>query len=312
MRRILLCLLLVLPPVIRAAAPALAGQRVLVLGDSITQDGRYVSFLEYYLHAAGQSCDLISIGLSSETVSGLTEPRAPTPRPCVLERLDRALKAVKPTVVFACYGMNDGIYHPPSPERLAAFTAGVQQLIAAVRSSGATLVLVTPPVFDPMPLAGKTVPATAASFGYGNAFYAGYDDVLAEFARAELALEAPGVTVIDLHTPMAAALAEARRTDPAFTFAKDGVHPGDAGHLLIARTIAGELGLTIPADPAAEPARLAADPVFALVRERRELRSEAWLPFVGYTRDRAFKSSSVGAAEKVADRLQRMIRAGTR
>lgn len=312
MRRILLCLLLVLPPVLRAAAPALAGQRVLVLGDSITQDGRYVSFLEYYLQAAGQSCDLISIGLSSETVSGLTEPGAPNPRPCVLERLDRALTAVKPTVVFACYGMNDGIYHPPSPERLAAFTAGVERLVAAVRSSGATLVLVTPPVFDPLPLAGKTVPATAASFGYGNAFYAGYDEVLAEFARAELALQAPGVTVIDLHGPMAAALAEARRTDPAFTFAKDGVHPGDAGHLLIARTIAGGLGLTVPADPAAELARLAADPVFALVRERRELRSEAWLPFVGYTRDRVFKSPSVGAAEKVADRLQRMITANPR
>src|SRR5258708_7017242 len=118
-----------------AATPTLAGQRVLFLGDSITQDGRYVSFLEYYLHAAGKSCDLISIGLSSETVSGLTETSSPYPRPCILERVDRALKAVKPTVVFACYGMNDGIYHPSSPERLAAFTDGLRQLIAKVRNS---------------------------------------------------------------------------------------------------------------------------------------------------------------------------------
>ncbi len=290
-----------------ADAPALAGQRALFLGDSITQDDRYVSYLEYYLHAAGKSCDLVSIGLSSETVSGLTEASSPYPRPCILERVDRALKAVKPTVVFACYGMNDGIYHPASPERLAAFTDGLRQLIAHVRTAGATLILLTPPVFDPLPLAGKTVPATAPDFGYGKIFYIGYDDVLAEFARAEIALKVEGVTTIDLHTPMAAALAARRVKDPAFTFSKDGVHPGDLGHLVMARAIAGGLGLPVPADADAELARLAADPVFALVRDRRERRSEAWLPFVGYTLGTPFKSSSIKAAEKTVARLQQLI-----
>src|SRR3954465_6729297 len=156
MRRLFLAVLLVLQLTVRLAGdvrPALAHQRVLVLGDSITQDGRYVSFLEYYLQrlAPGTQCDLISIGLSSETVSGLTEPDAPEPRPCALERLNRALNAVKPQVVFACYGMNDGIYAPSSPERLAAFTNGLHQLIAKVRATGAQLVLITPPVFDPLP-----------------------------------------------------------------------------------------------------------------------------------------------------------------
>jgi lysophospholipase L1-like esterase len=311
MRRFLFSFLLALTLTSRvfAAAPTLAGQRVLVLGDSITQDGRYISYLEYYLRAAGQSCDLISIGLSSETVSGLTEATSPNPRPCILERVDRALKTVKPSVVFACYGMNDGIYHPPSPERLAAFTDGLRQLIAAVRNSGAQLVLLTPPVFDPLPLAGKTVPITAPDFGYGKIFYERYDDVLAEFARAEVALHVDGVTVIDLHTPMATARAARRATDPKFTFAKDGVHPGDLGHLVMAQAAAAGLGLTTPADLDAELARLAADPVFALVRERRELRSEAWLPYVGYTLATAFKSSSVKAAEKTAARLQQQIEA---
>lgn len=309
MRRILFASLLCLVLAVRvvAEAPAVAGQRVLFLGDSITQDGRYVSFLEYYLHAAGKSCDLVSIGLSSETVSGLTEASSPYPRPCILERVDRALKAVKPTIVFACYGMNDGIYHPSSPERLAAFTDGLRQFIAKVRNSGAQLVLLTPPVFDPLPLAGKTVPATAPEFGYGKIFYVGYDDVLAEFARTEVALKVDGVTVIDLHTPMAAALAAHRAKDPAFTFAKDGVHPGDLGHLVMAQAIVAGLGLTVPADPEAEWARLSADPVFALVRDRRELRSEAWLPFVGYTLGTPFKSSSVKAAEKSVARLQQLI-----
>jgi lysophospholipase L1-like esterase len=302
-------LLLLAPLKAADGLPLLAGKRVLVLGDSITQDGRYVSTLEYYLQklAPETKCDLISIGLSSETVSGLTEPDNQRPRPCVLERLDRALKAVKPQVVFACYGMNDGIYHPSSPERLAAFTTGLHQLITQVRAAGAELVLITPPVFDPVPVAAKTVPATAPAFGYGR-YFAGYDAVLAEFTAAETALHEPGVTVIDLHTPMAAALAARRATDPAFTFAPDGVHPGDTGHLLMARIIGAALGLPLPAtDLEVEVTRLKAEPVFDLVNARRQLRSESWLNFVGYTHDRTYKSTSVKAAEQAARLLQTRV-----
>jgi len=312
MRRLFTASLLILSVTVRLIStetPSLAGQRVLVLGDSITQDGRYVSFLEYYLHAAGQSPDLISIGLASETVSGLSEPEHPYPRPHVLERLDRALKAVKPTVVFACYGMNDGIYHPSSPERLAAFNAGLRELIAKVRAAGASLVLITPPVFDPLPLAAKVVPATAEKFGYSSP-YSAYDDVLAEFARTENALHEPGVTVIDVHTPMAQALASAREHNPTFVFSPDGVHPGNAGHLLMARVIAAGLGLPLnTTEPDVELARIQADPIFPIIRDRRALRSEAWLPFVGYTRGPTFKSDSVKAAEAVVVRLQKEIEA---
>ena len=92
------------------------------------------------------------------------------------------------------------------------------------------------------------MPVTAPDFGYGKAFYVGYDDVLAEFARVEVALKVDGVTVIDLHTPMAAALAARRTKDPAFSFAKDGVHPGDLGHLVMAHAVAAGLGLPVPAD----------------------------------------------------------------
>jgi lysophospholipase L1-like esterase len=289
----------------------LAHQRVLVLGDSITQDGRYVSILEYYLQrqSPAVACDLISIGLSSETMSGLTEPGHPYPRPCVLERLERALTAVKPQIVIACYGMNDGIYHPSSPDRLAAFTTGLKQLINQVRTSGARLVLITPPCFDPRPLSDRTVPAEAAAFGYPHP-YVGYDHVLAEFAVAEQALAAPDVTVIDVHTAMAEALAQGTAANPAFIFSPDGVHPNDLGHLLMARVIAQGLGLKTPDMPlAAEWANLAADPLYSLVHERRALRSEAWLPYVGYTLGSANKSSSVKAAEQVAIRLAAEITA---
>lgn len=293
------------------AVPPLAGKRVLVLGDSITQDGRYVSDLVYYLHrlAPGPRADLLSLGLGSETLSGLTEPGHAYPRPVLSARLAAALEAARPEVVVACYGMNDGIYHPADPARHAAFAAGLRQLAAAVRAHGAHLLLVTPPVFDVAPVRTQTRPAGATDFGYGR-FAADYDDVLAAFAQEELALAGADLAVIDLHTAMRAALAARRQRDPAFTFSPDGVHPGDLGHLLIARVLAAGLGLPLPeSDLEAELARLRADPLHRLISLRRALRSEAWLAFVGYTRGPAFRAESVAAAESAAAHLQGEIEA---
>jgi len=291
------------------AGTTLAGRRVLVLGDSITQDGRYVSFLEYLLASRqprGGRPDLISVGLSAETLSGLSEKGHPFPRPCVLERLDRALKATSPEIVVACYGMNDGIYHPPSADREAAFADGLSQLITQVRAAGAQLILLTPPPFDARPLRAKTVPATADAFGYDKPFV-GYDEVLAGFARTELAVKDPGVVVIDLHGTLNAVLARERERDPDFVLSPDGVHPNDGGHLLIARMILLGMGYT---PPDLTLSQISADPRFALVRERRRLRSEAWLPFIGYQRGEKFKSASVDAAEQVVRHLEKELDAG--
>ena len=101
----------------------------MVLGDSITQGGGYVTFIEYLLEKQypALTFDIISVGLSSETTSGLSEEGhagGKFPRPCLHERLGRALEAVKPTLVVACYGMNDGIYLPYSEDRMQLFVTG--------------------------------------------------------------------------------------------------------------------------------------------------------------------------------------------
>ena len=116
----------------RASAPPLSGKRVLFLGDSITQNGQYVSFIEYFLDKRypTQTFNFISIGLASETVSGLSEKAHPFPRPYLHNRLQNALRAIKPAIVVACYGMNDGIYHPESQDRKAAFEKGIKTLIS--------------------------------------------------------------------------------------------------------------------------------------------------------------------------------------
>src|SRR5438045_2369180 len=92
-------------------------RRILFLGDSITYGGSYIDYLEGYLltRFPEKHWEIINLGLPSETVSGLSEPGhagGSFPRPDLHERLDRALEKVKPDLVFACYGMNDGIYFP--------------------------------------------------------------------------------------------------------------------------------------------------------------------------------------------------------
>jgi len=288
-----------------AAQPLLANKRVLWLGDSITQAGDYVTFVEYFLEKQypADRFDVISIGLSSETASCLSEKTHPFPRPCVQERLQRALALVKPDVVVACYGMNDGIYHPQSAERMHAFERGIEKLIAAVHAAGAQMILLTPPPFDRLPvkhLAAKD----AADFGFMTP-YEGYDDVLADFAQWEMRLPKGDATVIDLHTPLDAYLAKQRETEPGFSFAKkDGIHPDAAGHLLMAQIVLRGLGIPVASEGLKA---IEGDPLYGLIKEQREARSAGWLKYVGYTRGETVKSDSVTDVEEKNAELQARI-----
>src|SRR5688500_7174596 len=91
-------------------------KRIVFLGDSITAGGGYVAAFEAWLLASGKPTPMvINMGLPSETVSGLSEEGhagGAFPRPDLAERLERVLKTAKPDLVFACYGMNCGIYEP--------------------------------------------------------------------------------------------------------------------------------------------------------------------------------------------------------
>ncbi len=92
-------------------------KRIVFLGDSITYSGHYIDYVEAVLLSQfpKSEFELINIGLPSETVCGLSEPGhagGKFPRPNLHERLDRVLMKLKPDLIMACYGMNDGIYYP--------------------------------------------------------------------------------------------------------------------------------------------------------------------------------------------------------
>ena len=120
---------------------ALAGKRVVFLGDSITQAGGYVAFTTYYLEKLHpkKDFDVLGLGLASETLSGLSEDGhagGKFPRPCLFERLGRVLEKAKPEVVFACYGMNDGIYLPARQGPVRRVPEGRHEADRAVQGGG--------------------------------------------------------------------------------------------------------------------------------------------------------------------------------
>lgn len=270
-------------------AASLAGKRVVFLGDSNTQAGGYVAFTTYYLEKLHpkKDFDILGLGLASETLSGLSEDGhagGKFPRPCLFERLGRLLDKVKPEVVFACYGMNDGIYLPLDKERTAAFHKGVTRLIEQCKKAGVKQIfLVTPPIYD--------FSSKKDEFNY--------DAVLTEYAKWETELKVTGVTVIDLHSAMRKA--RDARTTP---FSGDKVHPGDDGHLLMAKTILTALGAKTPDESAAT---IKADPLFKLVEQKRAMRSAAWMNHIGYTRENTVKPEPLGTAEADTARLQEKI-----
>ncbi|MEM7373283.1 MAG: SGNH/GDSL hydrolase family protein [Bacteroidota bacterium] len=282
----------------------LTNKRVLILGNSITQNGTYVSVMEYLLREAfpNEMIDIISIGLGSETVSCLTEPDHPYPRPCVQERLQRALDAIQPEVVLACYGMNDGIYHPQSEERMGAYQAGIMELLEATKQIQAQTILISPPVFDSLPIQSRTVDEDAAEFGYKHP-YKGYDQVLGAYASWLNTLEIPDVQVVDLHTAMKAHIQQQRQQHPTFSLAGDGVHPTLEGHILMAQIILNSLGLSSETSKQ----ELEEGLLYKTIAHRRQLRSEGWLAFIGYIRGDSVQSGDPAPIEAQAEELTYLI-----
>ena len=189
-------------------------KRVLFLGDSITYAGHYTELFDAFIFTQfpGAHIEVIDCGLPSETCSGLSEAGhagGKFPRPDVHERLDRVLATVKPDLVFACYGMNCGIYLPLDDARFAAYQAGRRKLHEKVEKAGAKIIHLTPPVFDPLPIAAHTKSADAVKDGE---FFEGYNGVLDRYSAWLLEQgKAEGWRVIDTHSAMAAALAEKRK-----------------------------------------------------------------------------------------------------
>ncbi len=303
-----LALLAVQSPVAAQAPLDASVKRVLFLGDSITYAGQYVDYVEaaWRLKYPESQVEFLDVGLPSETVSGLSEPGhagGKFPRPDLHERLDRVLAQVKPQLVIACYGMNDGIYHPYSVERAKAFEAGMVKLHNKVEAIGAKIIHLTPPVFDAQPIKAKTLPAGREVYEQP---YEGYDEVLGKYGEWLLKQREKGWVVYDVHGPMLESLLKRRKEDPNFKFAGDGVHADANGHWLMAGALLNgwKMGYKI------DLATLQRDggEWLKLISQRRKVLSDAWLTATEHKRPGMAKGLPLAEADVKAVELDKRIR----
>ena len=280
----------------------LQSRRVLLLGDSITASGRYAAFFEAWLFAQRleRQPHLICAGLSSETVSGLSEEGhagGKFPRPDLAERLDRVLRETKPDLVFCCYGINCGIYQPFDAERFAAYQRGLGELKAKVEKAGGKLIVITPPMHD------ERRPNQKFS----------YNEVLDRYSAWLLGQRQQGWLVIDLHDPMTREVKRRRESDPKFTMQPDAVHPNDEGHWFITQQLIRYFGDEASAKAESPQAMLALHKVPAemlpLVQQRVNLLRDAYVGAAGHKRPGVAAGLPVVEAEQKGRELEVKIRA---
>jgi lysophospholipase L1-like esterase len=276
-------------------------KRVLFLGNSITYAGDYISNVEAYLVARypNITVDFVNAGLPSETVSGLSEPGhagGKFERPDLHERLGRTLEATKPDWVYACYGMNDGIYMPLDAERFAKFKEGTKWLHDQLKKAGVKKIIhLTPPVFDERQ--------------GGHPGYAHVLDVYSEWLLRQR--EKAGWDVADVHGAMKAFLEFHIQQDTLFALAADGVHPAATGHWVMAKVILLHLGETEVGNTEnihdAMSSFQNGNRIFELVAQRQLMMKDAWLTIIGHRRPGMTTGLPMNEVTIKAEKIQREI-----
>jgi len=272
--------------------------RIVILGNSITYDGKYFSYVEalYRLNHPESKLEWINVGLPSETVSGLSEENhadGAFPRPDLHERLDRVFEQLQPDLVFVNYGMNDGIYLPLDEERFQKYKDGINWLSDKIEAIDASAIYLTPPVYDP-----------AKGEAYANVL-----DNYSEWLLSKRYTDQ--WDVVDIHWPMRKFLEDQRKLEAGYFLAKDGIHPNATGHWLMAREILSFLGEPTADNFGEFEDAVAKFPngkeVAELIFERQAMLRDAWLTSTRHLRPGLNIGIPLAEAEIRAEEIEQQI-----
>lgn len=224
-RWVLLFLSFVIPLAVKSQTPFSlhVGDRVVFYGDSITDQRLYTVDVETYVLTRFPKLDVsfVHSGWGGDRVSG--GGGGP-----IDVRLGRDVLPYQPTVMTIMLGMNDGSYRIFDDAIFKRYTDGYQHIIEAVQKADPQVRFT---LIQPSPYDDFTRPPTFDG-GY-NAVLVRYGEWVKDYGQKM------GATVADLNGPVVEVLVKAKQADPdlAQKIVPDRVHPGPAGHLIMAEQI---------------------------------------------------------------------------
>ena len=218
--------------------------RVVFLGDSITQQKLYTTYIEAYTltRFPDKTFTFRNTGWGGDTAwlrkryttdeKALFAATGPLLDEMVTkavgEGLARDVLPLKPTAVTIKFGMNDHAYQAFREDICRAHVRSQTELVNVLKASGARVALLTSqPIEDKRPDPDKDVK----------------NQSLRRFADAlKTVADATGARFVDQFDPYMKVMLDARAAKPdAFIGGGDAVHPGPAGHTVMAWTILKQL-----------------------------------------------------------------------
>ncbi len=223
------------------------GDRVVFLGDSITEQRLYTTYIEAYALTRHPDWKLSfrNVGWGGDT-SWLRQRAHPDEKSLfaadgeaqqkmvedsVGRGLGRDVLPLKPTVVTVKFGMNDHAYQPFREDIFRAYVRSQEEIIKVLKAHGARVALLTPqPIEDKRPDPDKDA---------RNQSLRKFSDGLKEICAKKDA------TFVDQFDPyMAMLLRERTVTTTNMIGGGDAVHPGPIGQTVMAWAVLKGLGAT--------------------------------------------------------------------
>ena len=202
------------------------GDRLAIIGDSITEQRMYSRMIETYLAACVPELQITvrQYGWSGETAEGFAR------------RMTNDALRFQPTIATTCYGMNDHRYRAYDEPNGQWYRSNQTAIVRAFKGSGARFVLGSPGCVGKMPGWVKSATGTIDDLNLNLNKFRNID---IEIAQAEQ------VGFADVFWPMITTFYEARQKfgEDYYMSGKDGVHPGWAGQTVMAYAFLKGLGL---------------------------------------------------------------------
>lgn len=215
---------------VKAPAPAgrllQPGDRVAIIGDSITEQKMYSRLIETYLTVCVPELKITArqFGWSGETAEGF------------LHRMTNDCLRFQPTIATLCYGMNDHRYRAFDEQNATWYSNNYAAVVVSLKAAGARVVLGSPGSIGKIPPWAANNHTTAEEMNLN----------LCQFRNLDLAIAAQEqINFADVFWPMFTAGFAAHQKYGADygVSGKDGVHPDWAGHLIMAYAFLKAMGL---------------------------------------------------------------------